>query len=71
MGDFWEFIIWSSLDNSKDNSYCVVIPRHDSRDNYFIFKPNLPHFFHINYFHLIITISFIFSTHQHGHELIN
>jgi hypothetical protein len=28
VGDFWEFIIWSSLDNSKDNSYCVVIPRH-------------------------------------------
>jgi hypothetical protein len=25
MGDFLEFILWSSLDNSKDNSYWMVI----------------------------------------------
>jgi hypothetical protein len=27
-GDFLEFIVLSSLDNSKDNSYCMVILRH-------------------------------------------
>jgi hypothetical protein len=43
MGDFLEYIIWLSLDNSKTIPIIWLsldISKNNLKDNYFIFKPN-------------------------------
>jgi hypothetical protein len=47
-----EFIIWSSLHSSRNNSYLIH------------FQASLPHSFPNDYFFILLTISFLLPTHQ-------
>ncbi len=69
MGDYLKFIIWSFLDNFRENFYHMVVLGQFQRQLHH-FKVKLAHFLSPNNYLHLLTTSLHFPTHQHEYEKI-